>query len=416
MTVDVSAAEQLVWMIHGAYGRPVFTDLVQKRVSREELWKTDTYWHDLVHVAGRLMSYKQAIDVAVMVQERWPELFEDFEVQMVPSSTGNPQVLMGKALTAEGILHKTWSDEALLEEYYAQARKLQGEYGLDVQIKKKWDEKPKPIVHAELQLFNWVLNNKGDAKFFDDIEFIGTSKPPCKLCAYFFQEYPTGVEVRASHWNLYFNWHYPDIYASQGDKAVDRRKKVLHGIKSRLKNDIAEALKEKVNPGRPHDSSNYSTIRGLQSQPGMLDDGRSVITHFPILSDENESNQMNTTATIHPSVAASTERAGDSNGDRASTDILSALMADLDQQSSLRSPAARTRAPESSFDNAASTQAEVVSTDVLTANMTVLNLRPTQWGDPQEKKDDHREEGEDDDDGGGVLLFKGRRNTRNRRD
>jgi len=278
VAVDIPATERLIWSVYDVYKSPVF-GLVQRRVLTEERHGSSTHWTELIHVVGRLMAYKQAIDVSFMARNTWPQLFEDFDITMVPSSTSATKVLNNKVMTAKAILHKLTSEEEILEELYAGAEKnqtLQG-VGLDEEIKTEWLRKPKDgvYVHAEINLLQYLERTEGgteDSRFFQGIKFIGTSKPPCKLCAYFFQAYPTDVAVRSSSLNLYSTWLMPEIFIHQPNTrgGIDTLK-VARTIRGRLLDDLLQTFRSGEKDGRPNDSSNYSTRRGPQSQHQLED-------------------------------------------------------------------------------------------------------------------------------------------------
>lgn len=289
LKVNVPATEQLIWLIYRVYKSTVFKS-VHDEVSNEERVQNSNCWTELVHVVGRLMSYKQAIEVSTFVQERWPELFDNFEVIMVPSASCLSKVLNARVLTAEEIIRKTTSDSDMLQELNDQAESLQGFWRLDHRIREKWTEKPRPGVHAEMQVFHWIENTEGGtsmARFFLETKYIGTSKPPCKLCHYFFEKYPTDVQVRPSHGNSYMTWRTPDIYVDQGPRAVKLRKKVIQEIKYCIRNDIAQALKEKQRDGRPHDSSNYASRNGIRAL-GSVDNMSNRMGSLSIVAEEEE--------------------------------------------------------------------------------------------------------------------------------
>ncbi|KAJ9143181.1 hypothetical protein NKR19_g6963 [Coniochaeta hoffmannii] len=189
---------------------------------------------------------------------------------MVPSSASAPQVLNKKVMTTKDIIHKTTSDEAKLQELYAAAERIESlqSFKLDAEIKNDWSKKPKDgiHVHAEVNLLLYLEQTEGgteDSRFFQGIKFIGTSKPPCKLCSYFFQDYSTDVEVRASHGNLYGTWLMPDINSNQhSSRGGTETLKVARKIRDRLREDLLRSLKGGQVSGRPHDSSNYTFHAG----------------------------------------------------------------------------------------------------------------------------------------------------------
>ncbi|KAF5541675.1 hypothetical protein FPHYL_11762 [Fusarium phyllophilum] len=225
-----------------------------------------TYWSDFVHVAGRLLTYKRAVDLMDLVAKIWPQLFSDIQICMIPSSSTGSGVLPLNPWTAARIMSKMTSDESLLRRFAAQLGSL-SVHDIDAKVSELWRSAPKPTVHAEVLVHDWLENSEGGIRperFFNRWKFIGSSKPPCKLCSYFFDEYPTDVQVRPSHQNAYFAWRMPDVYEYQGQESSQKRMLVMESIKTRIRADVVRLLSEKLADGRPHDSSAYISLwRGI---------------------------------------------------------------------------------------------------------------------------------------------------------
>ncbi|KAF5647844.1 uncharacterized protein FTJAE_1527 [Fusarium tjaetaba] len=246
----------------------IFVD-VRRRLAREDSMMSTTYWSDFVHVAGRLLTYKRAVDLMDLVAKIWPQLFSDIQIYMIPSSSTGSAVLPTKPWTAAQIMGKMTSDESLLGRFAAQLGSL-SVHDIDAKVSELWRSAPKPTVHAEVLVHDWLENSEGGIRperFFNRWKFIGSSKPPCKLCSYFFDEYPTDVQVRPSHQNAYFAWRMPDVYEYQGRESSHKRMLVMESIKTRIRADVVRLLSEKLADGRPHDSSAYISLR-LGEAPG----------------------------------------------------------------------------------------------------------------------------------------------------
>ncbi|KAJ4249170.1 hypothetical protein NW762_012505 [Fusarium torreyae] len=221
-----------------------------------------TYWSDFVHVAGRLLSYKRAVDLMLSVGKIWPQLFSDFQVRMISSSLAESGVLTMNPWTAAKISSTMTSDEASLRRLAQQLDSFSA-HDIDTKIAELWRRAPKPIVHAEILVHSWLENTEGGIRperFYNRWKFIGTSKPPCKLCSYFFDEYPTDVQVRPSHQNVYFSWRMPDVFEHQGKASIRTRDLVMDSIKTRIRADVVRTIAEKLSDGRPHDSSAYTAL------------------------------------------------------------------------------------------------------------------------------------------------------------
>ncbi|KAF5568727.1 hypothetical protein FNAPI_5 [Fusarium napiforme] len=240
----------------------IFVD-VRRRLAREDSMMSTTYWSDFVHVAGRLLTYKRAVDLMDLVAKIWPQLFSDIQIYMIPSSSTDCAVLPTKPWTAAQIMGKMTSDESLLGRFAAQLGSL-SVHDIDAKVSELWRSAAKPTVHAEVLVHDWLENSEGGIRperFFNRWKFIGSSKPPCKLCSYFFDEYPTDVQVRPSHQNAYFAWRMPDVYEYQGRESSNKRMLVMESIKTRIRADVVRLLSEKLADGRPHDSSAYISLR-----------------------------------------------------------------------------------------------------------------------------------------------------------
>ncbi|KAH7175093.1 uncharacterized protein B0J16DRAFT_405133, partial [Fusarium flagelliforme] len=253
--VNRSMICDLITSLSNLFGSYVFVD-VRRRLAREDNMMSRRYWSDFVHVAGRLLTYKRAVGLMETVATIWPQLFSDIQICMIESSSPVSDVLPTNPWTAAEIMNRMSSDESLLHLFATQLDSL-SVHDIDSKVSELWSHAPKPVVHAEVLLHDWLENSEGGIRperFFNRWKFIGSSKPPCKLCSYFFDEYPTDVQVRPSHQNAYFAWRMPDVYAHQGKKSTHKRKLVMESIKTRIRADVVRMLSEKLADGRPHDS------------------------------------------------------------------------------------------------------------------------------------------------------------------
>lgn len=387
--VDIGATERLIWSLHRTYKSPVF-ELVQKRVLVKERQGSSEHWTELIHVAGRLMTYKQAIDVSFRVRTFWPELFQDFKITMVPSGPSASQVLNRKVMTAREIINKTTSIESKLKELYAAVESTERllSIRLDDEIKEEWSKKLKSHIslHAEINLLQYLERTEGgtdDSRFFQGIKFIGTSKPPCKLCSYFFQDYAPGIKIRATHGNTYM-WLMPTLTPQQSSPRRGRDTlDVARRIRVRLMDeDVLQALRGGQIDGRPHDSSNYSTRQGLRSQDRW----------------EAMSARTDTSTATRDAELDETETVG----------------LPYHEEESIRNPIGLSyiRAQAAVDD----ISRDISSLSLHSEHRGEQRLRPTRKGQPRgtvrKPRPSAAEIESEDDDGGGTLLFQGRLSLR----
>lgn len=404
--MDALETRKLIASVYKTYHSDDFR-LVQAQVNREEQHSgVDQYlpWAELVHVSGRLISYKRAVEVCQMAFDKWPSLLENYEVMIVPSSTPTEKVLKFQVLTAEGCMGKTTRrDTSLREVFDAQYDRLRVHFRLDDKVAETWKSNPKPIVHCEMQLLHTLEHTEGGTnkrRFFEGDMFIGTSKPPCRLCSYYFHECGTEVEIRPSHRNVYLPWRTPDVYDDEGQQVVRNRDAVYQKIKQRLETDLYKILKTCTGDGRHHDSTNYS---GAVADHGWSDLGVSIRsnTATPAMSETNRpvsSFRMygdgSLTSTKHCAEWEDAARKGPSAPVGSTEALLEVQMGTTE-----RAAASREGSPQPVLRPGGSARSVFAMEDPLGLHPSGRRTAPVV-------------EDEDEDDGGGVLLFSGRHRAR----
>lgn len=166
-------------------------------------------------------------------------------------------------------------------ELVAHAAVLQESYGLTKALDEQWRRAQglDPIVHAEVLVYDWIVRTTGGAReerFFNHWRYIGTSKPLCRLCQYYFAMVnQSGVRFRDGHPNTYLNWRLPDVYADERDKdAVIRARKAwreaMDGMKARVYDDLRRLLVEKATVKKQNDSNTFTDGIMLEGLLGGL--------------------------------------------------------------------------------------------------------------------------------------------------
>ncbi|KAK4239031.1 hypothetical protein C8A03DRAFT_14573 [Achaetomium macrosporum] len=291
-----SHAEKLLKAIHSHYASGLGEYM--KKKTRGDNRVADSPWDDVRHALGRLLSYYIAIKVLISARNLWPRIFVDFEVTCIPSRQplGEPPDIRRNA---NGILNRMGRNRSTIDACKRHARDLQA-LGLDDRIRERASPgRFRPIVHAEVNLLDSVLRDQEAAeaegedpiRFFNEAEFgryIGSSKPTCLLCHFYFEAHPSRVRCRETHYNLYPNWRAPDVKTSDGEEAERQRLDIMESLIKVVRNETGRAIRERSYPRRKHDSWDTptnplpgSTVRGVDdlasrmSQIG-LDDAAST--------------------------------------------------------------------------------------------------------------------------------------------
>ncbi|CAG9998921.1 unnamed protein product [Clonostachys byssicola] len=221
-------------------------------------------WPEMLHAVKRILAYQFSIEFLKEAHAAFPELFEDFEISFLPSSTPltKREICRVKSYQAEGIVNRMTSNAEYHEKFKQLVNDLQV-FDLDQRIQDEYEKASfRPFVHSEAHLHGWLGNTPGgfsESRFFRGWRYIGSSKPTCKLCHYYFQEHGSGVGHRICHSNLYPCWRLPDVPVSAGTAGGQDRRAIYYRIIDRVRNDAFDIIGQKASPKyRKHDSNTFS--------------------------------------------------------------------------------------------------------------------------------------------------------------
>lgn len=192
-----------------------------------------------------------------------PRLVEHFEVTSVCSSGPDTNPLSDNTnVTADEILRRMVPAPAQAVQYSALLEDIRS-IDINTTIQEIITQPTfRPIVHAELLVLQ-SLEKDGlthPSQFFNSWKYIGSSKPTCRLCHWYFEHHNGGFQVRPTHGNLYINWKPPDVFQRDGEAAIKAREKMLNTMNVHIRAEGLRTLTEKVPLGRLHDSSTGLTF------------------------------------------------------------------------------------------------------------------------------------------------------------
>ncbi|WQF89919.1 hypothetical protein CDEST_14933 [Colletotrichum destructivum] len=232
-------------------------------------------WPEMRHMMNRLLAYAQDVEFFLLARKNWPQLFTNSRVLFLPSSRPIQRPGRPKSMTAEGIVGRMTRKEQEIATLRGFVRELQL-MNLDQRIREEYGKKTfAPIVHSEVLLLNKLEKSGGTSpkRFFNGWVYIGSSKPLCRLCQYFFEEHRSGVEHRSSHENLYISWRVPDVRMSEGELGEESRQIMVDRMLQRIRKDAINLIRRKVHPTfRDHDSLTSSVRLTLDGRWGTISD------------------------------------------------------------------------------------------------------------------------------------------------
>lgn len=239
-------------------------------------------WSELQHAINRLLAYPQSIRFMLLAKEKWPQLFQRFDVSFIESSEPMKGPCRNASLSAFNIVGRLTRKEKEIEIFRRFAEELQG-FELDELIKGQYKSRNFiPIVHSEVLLLDF-LNRTGrlsPKNFFNGWMYIGASKPTCKLCDYYFKSFAEinriQVGYRHRHGNLYISWRVPDVLVSQGVEGENAREKMVNKILEKVRWDAFAIVRKKAPSLRKINDSNTLSRRlsaaGWEASTVMVDD------------------------------------------------------------------------------------------------------------------------------------------------
>ncbi|KAL5585528.1 hypothetical protein FOVSG1_014917 [Fusarium oxysporum f. sp. vasinfectum] len=211
---------------------------------------------NLRHHLGRLHSLRQASEAIIDASTKWPSLFKDFTVSYISSSRLRRFTrLHGPHASPTEIIEAAFPDHDLT--YYEGDIAELRRHGLDEQIQKQELKFPsKTLVHCEANLHGHLVKARKTrpCDFWNDVMFIATSKPPCRLCYYYFQDGDNDFQVQWSHMNLYPRWRLPDVVDSNDEASIGHREELIEDIFEHMQESILNVLQEKFPQWKRNDS------------------------------------------------------------------------------------------------------------------------------------------------------------------
>lgn len=208
VAVRVEALMALIASIKNS-SHSVFRD----RAAQSNMTQSSNSWSELRHYAGRLLSFSQAVGTVMMAAEMFPRLFDSPEVVFIASS-GPDENPIQKNITLRKVLGTMTASSETAADYQSlveDARAMPLEPTIQELVRAGTF---RPIVHAELLVLQSLVRGglTRPSDFFNSWKYIGSSKPTCRLCDYYFRAHDAGFQVRPSHGNTYINWKPPDVY------------------------------------------------------------------------------------------------------------------------------------------------------------------------------------------------------------
>ena len=262
--------QALVRRCHEGRTSPAFDALKRLAGQGEERRREFELLYNLLCKLGKHVHItKRLIEAAVSLST---DFVEEFQIQVLPSSTEQKLPLTPKEATIESTLGRMFSSTEEQSSFRDRLQFIWDSSELNKLLRKKHITKTR--VHAELLLIDHF--DKNGCSFLDgNDKYIGCSKPACYLCHAYITSHPGRYTVPPSHQKLYVGWRVPDIKSQ--DPASATRLQIQEGILLRLidwvREDIRTDIESRTSRLPYHADSTVgmtSTAKTLASMPNVL--------------------------------------------------------------------------------------------------------------------------------------------------
>ncbi|KAJ3540883.1 hypothetical protein NM208_g4859 [Fusarium decemcellulare] len=244
-------------------------NIIHKHIS-DDAPESSFHWFQLRHYLGRLHSFRQASEIIVNASKEGSSLFRNFSVDYVPSSRLQKFSRPQERYSSTDEIIEAAFPEYDLSHYESDIAELR-DHGLDKQIQKQEQEMPsKTQVHCEINLHDHLTKNDKTrpCDFWNDVMFIATSKPTCRLCYYYFRDDDNDFEVQPPHMNLYPKWRLPNVEDPNDEASIERREELMDDILGHMQEDTLKILQRKFPQWKRNDSRTDSRNWPSSSREG----------------------------------------------------------------------------------------------------------------------------------------------------
>ncbi|KAL6859251.1 hypothetical protein J3F83DRAFT_763357 [Trichoderma novae-zelandiae] len=267
--------------------------IIESRAQEDRIagYRSMECWAELLHTMRRILAYQQSVQFFLLAKEKWPGLFQNATVDFLSSSRPVPKPVRNKSLSAENIVGRMTRKANVMKIFKQFAQDLQA-FDLDDRIKQEYGRRTfRPTVHSEVLLLDWIgkQSKAAPVSFFNGYRYIGSSKPTCKLCDYYFQEHKLNVGHRISHGNLYSSWRVPDVFPYQGLAEIEDRQIMVDRLLQRVRKEAFDIVQKKAPVSvKSEDSLTDSArmtlfeVRSLRASSADVDDIASLLGQVDI--------------------------------------------------------------------------------------------------------------------------------------
>lgn len=223
-------------------------------------------WYNICHYIGRLGAWARAVKVVVHFVRDKPQVTDGFQVCLVPSPWSIAAPPEDRRTKLEIVFRALFPEEpARAEAILTWIRQATASvFDIDEEFARKYETRTfRTRTHAEVLLLDYF--SKHELEFFNDDDFVGSSKPSCYCCDLYFKLHGT-VMTRSTHGNVWPKWCLPPGMLQEHERKLEWEGKIiLKSMTDRLWSDILQLFDSNM----PHHARVQDSTIGLWTAPTL---------------------------------------------------------------------------------------------------------------------------------------------------
>lgn len=211
------------------------------------------------HCIGRLGHHFRAAKDLVSSASRLKHLFDDFEVQPIPTPPRSaPPQMDGKTRLDSLIVRMLPANSPDLANYKQALEELDATIQLSARILEAYENPTfRPRVHAEIQVLEHFY--EGNFSFADSDKYIACSKPACYCCFLYFRHHPGNFVEPPSHRNVHLAWRPPDLKHAGDTVSYIHHRDILNSMIADIRKDAFQQILQR----RPSHMGHPASVTGI---------------------------------------------------------------------------------------------------------------------------------------------------------
>lgn len=201
-------------------------------------------WYNICHYIGRLGAWARAVKVVVYFVRHQPGSIRNFQVHSIATPPPVAPPPADHQTNLEGVIKRMLPKEkGRVKMIITRLRNAMAPvFDLDEEFSRRYRSKTfRPRSHAEVLLLDY-FSTVGLA-FFNNDEFVGSSKPSCYCCDLYFRFRRGTIVTRPTHGNVWPKWCLPPGLLEEDQRRLEWDGKIiLKRMTEKIRSDMLELI------------------------------------------------------------------------------------------------------------------------------------------------------------------------------